>query len=67
MSQFEIDNQKGFAPDLVQWVSNLTYVPRNLIVVVTRNVSTDQPDGESYAAMIKAVLELHPILVCGLW
>lgn len=67
MSQFQINEQQGYAPDVSEWVSNTRYVPRNLIAVVTRNVSDDQADGESFAASIKAVLEVHPILICGLW
>lgn len=56
-----------YQPDISEWISNQVYVPRNLIVAVTRNVSTDQDNGELYAGMIKAVLELHPYSIDGFW
>jgi hypothetical protein len=57
----------SYQPDLSEWISNQSYVGRNLIAVVTRNVSTDQENGELYAGMIKAMLELHPYSIDGFW
>ncbi len=60
--------QMGFAPDYTQWVSNQSYIRRNLFALLV-----EAPrgfgflnNGDKYIGVLKSLVELHPLSIDGL-
>lgn len=53
--------QQGYAPNLVEWISNQAYVRRNLIPVLLEAPRFFQlmPDPEKWVSTLKSLMELH--------
>lgn len=60
--------QMGFAPDYTQWVSNQSYIRRNLfclLVEAPRGFNFLQ-NGDKYVGVLKSLVELHALSIDGL-
>ena len=60
--------QMGFAPDYTQWVSNQSYIRRNLFCLLVeppRGFSYLQ-NGDKYTGVLKSLVELHALSIDGL-
>lgn len=60
--------QMGFAPDYTQWVSNQSYIRRNLfclLVEAPRGFNYLQ-NGDKYVGVLKSLVELHALSIDGL-
>lgn len=60
--------QMGYAPNLVEWVSNQAYVRRNLIPVLLEapRFFQNMPDPQKWVDTLKSLIELHCRTVEGL-
>jgi hypothetical protein len=68
MVDLRFGGQMGFAPDLTQYVSNQSYVQRNLICLLVeapRGFSM-MPNGDKWVATLRSLVELHPLSIDGL-
>lgn len=60
--------QMGYAPDYTQWVSNQSYIRRNLfclLVEAPRGFNYLQ-NGDKYVGVLKSLVELHALSIDGL-
>lgn len=60
--------QMGFAPNYAEWVSNQSYIRRNLFCLLLeapRGFSL-MANAEKYIGALKALVELHPLSIDGL-
>ena len=60
--------QMGFAPDYTQWVSNQSYIRRNLfcLLVEAPRGFTYLQNGDKYTGVLKSLVELHALSIDGL-
>lgn len=63
-----VGGQQGLLPDFANWANNANLVKQRLIPVLLQAPGgmQYQPDGASRIAMLKAMIELHPIAISGL-
>jgi hypothetical protein len=68
MVDLQNGGQMGFSPDLAGWVSNQTYVRRNLICLLVEAPKGFNllPDPQSWISTLRALVELHPLSIDGL-
>jgi hypothetical protein len=61
MLDFTYGGQQGWAPNLVEWVSNQAYVRRNLICVLLEAPQFFKlmPDPQKWVSSLKSLMELH--------
>lgn len=68
MLDLQYGGQMGFAPDYTQWVSNQSYIRRNLfclLVEAPRGFGFLQ-NGDKYIGVLKSLVELHALSIDGL-
>lgn len=68
MLDLQNGGQMGFAPDYTQWISNQSYIRRNLfclLIEAPRGFRFLQ-DGEKYVGVLKSLVELHALSIEGL-
>lgn len=68
MLDLQFGGQMGFAPDYTQWVSNQSYIRRNLfclLVEAPRGFGFLQ-NGDKYIGVLKSLCELHALSIDGL-
>jgi hypothetical protein len=61
MLDFTFGGQQGWAPNLLEWVSNQAYVRRNLICVLLEapRFFSVMPDPQKWVSSLKSLMELH--------
>lgn len=61
MLDFTFGGQNGWAPNLLEWVSNQAYVRRNLICVLLEapRFFSVMPDPQKWVSSLKSLMELH--------
>ena len=68
MLDMRFGGQHGFAPELSEWVSNASYVRRNLICILIESPSgfqeMDEPD--YWVGTLRSLVELHAETITGL-
>ena len=60
--------QMGYAPDYTQWVSNQSYIRRNLFCLLVEAPRGFRflPDADKYVGVLKSLVELHTLSIDGL-
>lgn len=60
--------QLGYAPDMTQWVSNQSYVRRNLICLLVEAPRGFQylTEPDKWVSTLRSLVELHPLTIDGL-
>lgn len=60
--------QQGFVPDYTQWVSNQSYLRRNIFCILLEAPKAFQKlnDGGKHVGILKSLVELHPLSIDGL-
>ena len=68
MVDLQFGGQMGYAPDLSEWVSNQAYIQRNVICLLVEAPKGFKylPNGAQYTAILRALVELHPMSIEGL-
>ena len=68
MVDLQFGGQMGYSPDLTEWVSNQSYVRRNLICLLVEAPKGFQylPNPDQWIATLRALVELHPLSIEGL-
>lgn len=68
MLNLQYGGQMGFAPDLTQWVSNQSYIRKNLFCLLIEAPKGFQllPDSAMYVGVLKSLVELHALSIDGL-
>lgn len=68
MLDLQFGGQMGYAPDLSEWVSNQSYVRRNLICMLIEAPKAFSllPNPTQWVATLRSLVELHPISIDGL-
>lgn len=68
MLDLRFGGQMGYTPDLTQWVSNQSYVRRNLICVLIEAPTGFGllPNPEYWVGTLRALVELHALSITGL-
>jgi hypothetical protein len=68
MVDLQYGGMNGYAPDLTEWVSNQSYIRKNVIPLLVEAPRGFQylPNPESYVATLRALVELHALSIEGL-
>lgn len=61
------ETQGSVTEHIAQWTNSQPYVPRNLIAIITRNITPFGEKGAIFSQMVKAIFETHAISIRGLW
>jgi len=68
MLDLRYGGQMGYAPDYTQWVSNQSYIRKNLICLLLEAPTgfKNLPNPEYWTATLRSLVELHPLSIDGL-
>lgn len=68
MLDLTVGGQMGFAPDLTQWVSNQSYVRKNVIALLVEAPTGFQQmaSPDKWVGTLRALVELHALSIDGL-
>lgn len=68
MVDLRYGGQMGWAPEMSEWVSNQSYIRRNLICLLIESPTgfQDLPDPDYWVATLRSLVELHAVRITGL-
>lgn len=68
MVDVQYGGMQGFSPDLTEWVSNQSYIRKNLFALLLEAPKGFQylPNPDSWVGTLRALVELHPLSITGL-